>query len=84
MNSVSAWGSQKALPRTRPRKIRDLLKIDMLDPRWTLPSQLDNHPYLWLISVNGFIIDVRNAPREIQELAYQKGLIPYIPADRKK
>jgi len=56
----------------------------MLDPRWTLPSQLDNHPYLWLISVNGFIIDVRNAPREIQELAYQQGLIPYIPADRKK
>jgi len=33
---------------------------------------------------SGFIIDIRDAPREIQELAYQKGLIPYIPADRKK
>ncbi len=65
------------------RKIRDMLKIDVLDPRWTLPSKLDSHPYLWLITVNGFIIDVRTAPREIQELAYQKGLIPYIPADRK-
>lgn len=33
--------------------------------------------------VNGFIIDIRTAPREVQELAYRKGLIPYIPADRK-
>ncbi len=65
------------------RKIRDLLKMNVLDPRWTLPSKLDSHPFLWLISVNGLIIDVRTAPREIQELAYQKGLIPYIPADRK-
>jgi len=77
-------GVTKSTAANTARKIRDLLKIDMLDPRWTLPSQLDNHPYLWLISVNGFIIDVRDAPREIQELAYQKGLIPYIPADRKK
>ncbi|MGC9082833.1 MAG: DUF6398 domain-containing protein [Anaerolineae bacterium] len=66
------------------RKIRDLLKMDILDPRWTLPSKLDDHPFLWLVSVNGFIIDIRTAPREIQELAYRKGLIPYIPADRKQ
>ncbi|MFN3928903.1 MAG: DUF6398 domain-containing protein, partial [Thermoflexus sp.] len=64
------------------RKIRDLLKIQPRDPRWTLPSHLDRHPYLWLIKVGEFIVDVRTAPREIQELAYRKGLIPYIPADR--
>jgi hypothetical protein len=25
---------------------------------------------------------VRQAPREVQEIAFNKGLIPYIPADR--
>ena len=33
----------------------------------------------WLIMVNGYIVDVRSMPREVQELAYQKGLIPYMP-----
>lgn len=28
------------------------------------------------------MMDVRQAPREIQEIAFEKGLIPYIPADR--
>jgi hypothetical protein len=27
-------------------------------------------------------VDVRHMPREVQEIAYQKGLIPFIPADR--
>ena len=32
--------------------------------------------------VNGFIMDVRDAPREVQEAAFEKGLIPYIPAEK--
>jgi len=43
---------------------------------------MDNNPMAWLISVNGFMIDARNAPRQIQELAYKKGMIPYIPDDK--
>jgi hypothetical protein len=30
----------------------------------------------------GFMVDVRHALREMQEIAFDKGLIPYIPADR--
>jgi len=30
----------------------------------------------------GVIMDVRHAPREVQEVASEKGIIPYIPADR--
>ena len=33
----------------------------------------------WRISLNGFIVDVRNQPKEIQEIAFEKGLIPDIP-----
>jgi hypothetical protein len=28
------------------------------------------------------LVDVRDMPREVQVIAYEKGLIPYIPADQ--
>jgi len=62
--------------------IRKMLKIYQLDPNWTLPSRLDDNPMVWMLQVNGFMVDVRHAPREVQEIAFKKGLIPYIPADR--
>ena len=59
-----------------------MLKMYQLDPNWTLPSRLEDNPMVWMLQVNGFMVDVRHAPREVQELAFRKGLIPYIPADR--
>jgi hypothetical protein len=37
---------------------------------------------VWMVSSNGFIMDIRHAPRERQVEAFEKGLIPYIRADR--
>jgi hypothetical protein len=62
--------------------IRKMLKLHQLDTAWILPSRLDDNPMVWMLQVNGFILDVREAPREVQEMAFNKGLIPYIPADR--
>jgi hypothetical protein len=62
--------------------IRKMLKMYQLDPNWTLPSRLEDNPMVWMLQVNGFMVDVRHAPREVQEIAFNKGLIPYIPADR--
>ena len=62
--------------------IRKMLKIHQLDPNWTLPSRMDDNPLVWMLQVNGFMMDIRHAPREVQEIAFRKGLIPYIPADR--
>jgi hypothetical protein len=59
-----------------------MLKIGTFDPKWTLPSRLDRNPRVWMVSVNGFGIDMRFAPRELQVEAFERGLIPYIPADR--
>jgi Domain of unknown function (DUF6398) len=64
--------------------IRKMLKIHQLDPNWTLPSRLDDNPMVWMLEVNGFMMDVRHAPREVQEIAFKKRLIPYIPADRRQ
>ena len=62
--------------------IRKMLKMSPLDPNWTLPSRLEDNPMVWMLQVNGFMVDVRHAPREVQEIAFNKGLIPYLPADR--
>ena len=65
-------------------EIRKMFKMHQLDPSWCLPSSLDDNPIVWMLQVNGFMMDVRNAPREVQEIAFNKGLIPYIPADRQE
>ena len=64
--------------------IRKMFKMHQLDPNWTLPSRLDDNPMVWILQVNGLMVDVRYASREVQEIAFNKGLIPYIPADRQQ
>jgi hypothetical protein len=41
---------------------------------------MDANPMVWMVEVDGFIRDARSLPLQIQEIAYAKGLIPYIPA----
>jgi hypothetical protein len=78
----TAFGVAESTGQGKSKLIRTMFKIRTLDPAWTLPSHVDENPLVWMLSVNGFMMDVRNAPREIQEVAIEKGLIPYIPADR--
>ena len=56
--------------------------IASADPTWTLPSLVDQNPLVWMAEVNGILVDLRDMQREVQVIAYEKGLIPYIPADR--
>lgn len=67
---------------SKSTQIMDLLDIMQLQPEWTLPSLMDDNPLAWMIEINGIIVDVRDTPREIQEEAYRKGLIPYLPEER--
>ncbi len=69
----------KGTASSKARLIGDMLDIVPMDPRWCLPELVDDNPLAWMIQINGFIVDVRKEPQEIQVLAYQKGLIPYIP-----
>ena len=49
---------------------------------WTLPSLRDQNPLTWMAEVNGLLVDLRQMPREVQEIAFEKGMIPYIPVER--
>jgi hypothetical protein len=66
----------------KSKAIRTMLKIRSFDPQWTLPSRMGGNPRAWMVEVNGFLLDARYLKRELQEEAFRKGLIPYIPADR--
>ena len=72
-------GAGKASVYAKAKRIVTILKIGIFDPRWTLPSKLDKNPVAWLIQVNGIIVDARSMPFEIQEEAFRRGLIPYLP-----
>jgi hypothetical protein len=53
-----------------------------MDPTWMLKSIVDQNPLVWMAEVNGMLVDIHEMPREVQVIAYEKGMIPYIPADQ--
>jgi Domain of unknown function (DUF6398) len=66
----------------KAKLIGDRLDLYPFAPEWTLPGLVEDNPLIWMVMVDGIPMDLRDAPREVQEEAYQQGLIPYIPADR--
>jgi hypothetical protein len=44
--------------------------------------RIDDNPMAWMVMVNGLIVDARSLVRPLQEEAYRKGLIPYIPGKK--
>jgi len=78
------FGVSKSTGSAKSKEVRDTLNMTQLDPDWCLPSKLDENPLAWMIMVNGLIVDARGLPREVQEIAYEKGLIPYIPGEKKR
>jgi len=77
-----AFGVSQGTGQSRSKAVRDALGTFPLDPNWSRPSRFDKNPLVWMVSVNGLMVDIRHMPRHIQELAYQQGIIPYIPADK--
>jgi hypothetical protein len=77
-----AFGVTESTGQGKAKAIRDLLRIRQLDFHWMLRKQVEENPVGWMIQVNGFVLDARHLRLEIQEDAFHKGLIPYIPGDQ--
>jgi hypothetical protein len=78
-DELCAWfGLSKSTGGNKSSQIKQILKIGLMDPQWTLRSRMEHNPMTWMVSVDGFIIDARSLPRLLQEEAYRKGLIPYL------
>jgi hypothetical protein len=78
----AAFGVGQSTASAKARVISLALKTHQLDPKWSLQRLLDANPLVWMAEVNGILVDLRHMPREVQEIAFHKGIIPYIPADR--
>jgi Domain of unknown function (DUF6398) len=78
----AAFGVGQSTASAKARAISKLLDVNRLNPSWLLPSLVETHPLVWMAEVNGLLVDLREMPREVQQIAFEKGMIPYIPADR--
>ena len=80
---IAKWfGVSVATMHNKSKVIRECLDLVPFDPAFYLRSRLDDNPLVWMREIDGFIIDMRYAPREMQIAAYENGLIPYILSDQ--
>ncbi len=78
----AGFGVGQSTASAKARLISQALDTSRLNPEWSLPSLLDQNPLVWMAQVNGVLVDLRDMPREVQEIAFEKGMIPYIPDDQ--
>jgi len=77
-----SFGVSKSTGASKSSEIRKLFDMTQFDPDWCLPSLMDENPLAWMVMVNGMVVDVRSMPVHVQEAAYEKGLIPYVPGSQ--
>src|SRR5262249_257659 len=78
-----ALGVSPATMAAKAKVIRERLRLRRMDPNWSTGRILEHNPLVWLLpDKHGLFFDVRQAPRAVQEEAYRRGLIPFIPDDR--
>ena len=83
VGDIAEWfGLAKSTAGNKAKEISDILKLSYSNHEFLLKDILEDSPMVWMLSVNGFFVDIRTMPREAQIVAFNKGLIPYIPADR--
>jgi len=56
--------------------INRLLDVGIFELDLTRVAMIEQHPMAWLIEVDGFILDARALPAEMQDEARRRGLIP--------
>ncbi len=78
----AAFGVGASTASGKARLISEALHTHRMDPAWMLPGMIDRNPLVWMAEFNGVLVDLRDMPREVQAVAFEQGLIPYIPADR--
>ncbi len=76
-----AFGVAESTGQGKSKRVRDLLGMAMFEPTWTLPSRLADNPRVWMVSIDGFVLDARALKRDVQVQLHEAGLIPFVYAD---
>ncbi|HXL95504.1 MAG TPA: DUF6398 domain-containing protein [Streptosporangiaceae bacterium] len=77
---ATASGLSKSTLSNKARQIRDLLKMEWNAEFMRQDLVDDENSIAWLIQYDGLVMDVRTLAIPIQVEAFEKGLVPYIPA----
>jgi hypothetical protein len=75
-------GVPKSTVANKSRRIRDLLGLRPVDLSLCRQQLLRDHPYAWLVEIDGLIVDARHLPPEIRAAAVRRGLIPDLDGGR--
>lgn len=78
---MEPFGLSSSTGGTKAAQIRKMLKIDQTKSEWILKSMVIHNPMVWYVMVNGYMVDARRLPVELQEICFEKGLIPFVPSD---
>jgi len=76
---ASPFGLAQSTVGNKAAEIRKMFDISYFSPEWSLPQLMQSHPAVWFVQLNGFIVDIRDMPRDIQKLALEQGVIPFLP-----
>jgi hypothetical protein len=58
-----------------------MLGVGPMDPGYSRRDMLAKNPLVWMVEVNGFVVDARTLPPEMQAEARRRGLIPVLPPE---
>jgi hypothetical protein len=70
---ASAFGVSASTASSKAAEIKKMFKIDFFSAEWLLPELIESSPMIWMVKVNGLIVDVRDMPLEIQQQAFEMG-----------
>lgn len=73
------FGTAASTSQSKSREIRNMLDMSAFNFKWQLPALLARNPAVWMVQVNGMIFDIRELPAEIQQQAWEQGIIPFLP-----
>ena len=80
---IADWfGLAKSTAASKSKEVVDFLQMSYMNHEYILSRLLEKNPVVWMLSINGYVVDIRKMPREVQVEAFEKGYIPYIPADK--
>lgn len=75
------FGVSQGTIQSKSKQIRDLFGIFPMDPEWSMPEQLVDNPLVWIVEMDGLLVDLRHAPLTMQRRAVDEGLIPMLPGE---
>ena len=79
---ASAFDISTSTAGSKANEIRKMFDIDYFNPEWQIAELIADNPMLWMVMVNDFIVDIRDMPLEVQQQAFEMGVIPYVPGKR--